>query len=276
MMLTPLNALRLFEPRSLREALAMLRDERNLAPLAGGTDLYVTLNAGTEPARRFLDLWRLDRLRRIEVRKDRLVIGALATYSQLIRDARVRARLPMLVAASREIGGVQVQNRGTLGGNVGNGSPEGDTLPVLAAVDAVVVLESANAERRVPFGDFYTGYRKSVRNVDELITAIEIPPVRGRQWFRKVGTRAAQAISKVVAAGTADGASIRFALGAVAPTVVRARHVEEIATAEATVSALALHQALARDISPIDDARSTSSYRLRVAANLLAQFLAAR
>ena len=95
---------------------------------------------------------------------------------------------------------MQIQNRGTLGGNVANGSPAGDTLPVLAVAEAVVVLRSVDGERRVPFGEFYTGYRTSVRRADELILAFEIPPVEGRQWFRKVGTRAAQAISKVVMA----------------------------------------------------------------------------
>src|SRR2546430_6301585 len=106
----------------------------------------------------------------------------------------------MLAAAAREVGGVQIQNRGTVGGNIANASPAGDTLPVLAAADAVVVLQNAAGVRRVPFGSFYTGYRTSVRRDDELIVSIEIAPLRGRQWFRKVGTRAAQAISKGVMA----------------------------------------------------------------------------
>src|SRR5437773_4709376 len=126
----------------------------------------------------------------------------------------------MLAAAAREVGGVQIQNRGTIGGNVANASPAGDSLPVLAAADAVVVLHSAAGTRRVPFTAFYAGYRRTVRRPDELIVAFEIPPVRGRQWFRKVGTRAAQAISKVVMAAV-DNDAPRIALGSVAPTVVR-------------------------------------------------------
>src|SRR5436853_7195835 len=106
----------------------------------------------------------------------------------------------MLVESARQIGGPQIQNRGTIGGNVANASPAGDTLPVLAAADAIVILRSAAAERRVPFAEFYTGYRKTVRRPEELIFAIEIPKQNGKQWFRKVGTRAAQAISKVVMA----------------------------------------------------------------------------
>src|SRR5262249_54763685 len=167
----------LLQPRSLRDALAMLRDEGPLTPMAGCTDLYVALNFGTLSDARFLNLWRLDTLRRIEVRGDHLSIGALATYTDLIRSPLVRRRLPMLAAASREVGGVQIQNRGTIGGNAANASPAGDTLPVLAAADAVVVLQSAEGTRRVPFMAFYTGYRQTVRRRDELIVAFEIPAV---------------------------------------------------------------------------------------------------
>jgi CO/xanthine dehydrogenase FAD-binding subunit len=191
----------LLQPKSLRDALKMLRDEKSLVPMAGCTDLYVALNFGTLKETQFLNLWRLDALSKIDLRGDALSIGALATHTDLIRSALVRTRLPMLAAAAREVGGVQIQNRGTLGGNVANASPAGDTLPVLAAAEAFVVLQSASEIRRVPFIAFYTGYRQTVRRPDELIVAFEIPPVRGRQWFRKVGTRAAQAISKVVIAG---------------------------------------------------------------------------
>ena len=190
----------------------MLRDEGPLTPMAGCTDLYVVLNFGTLADTRFLNLWPLESLRRIEARGDRLSIGALATHSDIIRSPLVRTRIPMLAAASREVGGVQIQNRGTLGGNVANASPAGDTLPVLAAADAVVVLQSAGGTRRVPFTGFYTGYRQSVRRSDELVAALEVPRLRGRQWFRKVGTRAAQAISKVVIAGVGDGNMTQAAL----------------------------------------------------------------
>src|SRR3989475_11728826 len=121
----------LLEPTSLADALKMLRDEGPLTPLAGCTDLYVSLNFGTLKETRFLNLWRLDALRTIEVRRDVLTIGALATHTDLIRSKHVQKRLPMLVAAAREIGGVQIQNRGTIGGNGANGSPAGETQPVL-------------------------------------------------------------------------------------------------------------------------------------------------
>jgi CO/xanthine dehydrogenase FAD-binding subunit len=174
----------------------------------------------------------------------------------------------MLVAAAREVGGVQIQNRGTLGGNVANGSPAGDTLPVLAAAEAVVVLASADGERRVPFTAFYTGYRTSVMRADELIVAIEVAPVEGAQWFRKVGTRAAQAISKIVMSAV-RGTQPRVALGSVAPTVVRLPKVEAALAAGSLADA---QRALTQEIHPIDDVRSTAEYRLRVSANLLEQF----
>jgi CO/xanthine dehydrogenase FAD-binding subunit len=267
----------LLQPRSLTDALKMLRDEGPLVPMAGCTDLYVSLNFGTLKDTRFLNLWGLDGLRTIEVRGDVLAIGALATHTDLIRSPLVRKRIPMLAAAAREVGGVQIQNRGTLGGNVANASPAGDTLPVLAAAEAIVVLRSADETRRVPFTAFYTGYRQSVRRAGELIVGFEIPAIRGAQWFRKVGTRAAQAISKVVIAGVApstgsgqaDG-SVRIALGSVAPTVVRARRTEAALAAGATLEDA--QRTLLDEIAPIDDIRSTAEYRRRVAANLLARF----
>jgi CO/xanthine dehydrogenase FAD-binding subunit len=267
-----ISTLSLREPRSLKDALRMLRDEGPLTPMAGCTDLYVSLNFGTLKETRFLNLWSLDSLRRIQLRGDTLSIGALATHTEIIRSKLVGKRVPMLAAACREIGGVQIQNRGTLGGNVANGSPAGDTLPVLAAADAVVVLKSAAGGRRVPFNAFYTGYRRTVMRSDELIVSFELPRIRGRQWFRKVGTRAAQAISKIVMAGVGADANHppRIALGSVAPTVMRARATEELLARGSSIADA--QRALVAEISPIDDIRSTADYRTRVATNLLVRF----
>ena len=266
----------LLEPRSLGDAVKMLRDEGPLVPMAGCTDLYVALNFGTLRPTRFLNLWNLDALRGIEARGQTLRIGALTTYTDLIASSVIRRRLPMLAAAAREVGGVQIQNRGTLGGNVANASPAGDTLPVLLAADTVVVLRSAAGTRRVPMTSFYTGYRQTVARQDELIVMFEIPAVRGRQWFRKVGTRAAQAIAKVVVAGVWDkarpGARPRVAMGSVAPIPLRLSQTEQ---ALGSGAPLAEAQAiLQREIAPIDDLRSTEEYRRQVAANLLGQFCA--
>jgi len=268
-MATALSRLSLLQPRTLGEALRVLRDEGPLVPLAGCTDLYAGFHFGTVPEQRFLDLQGLRELGGIRRRGETLVIGALTTYTELIRSPLVRRHLPILAEASRWVGSPQIQNRGTLGGNVANASPAGDTLPVLAVAEATVVLRSADRERRVPFGSFYTGYRQTVRRSDELIVAIEVPPVEGRQWFRKVGTRAAQAISKVVMAAV-RAPRPRIALGSVAPTVVRVPRTEAVLAEGGT---LAEAQAvLVDEIQPIDDLRSTAAYRRRVSGNLLARF----
>jgi CO/xanthine dehydrogenase FAD-binding subunit len=247
----------------------MLRDEGPLVPLAGCTDVYVGLNFGTLPATKFLDIWPLEELRAIRLSGGVLSIGALASYTEIIRSPLVRRRLPILAAAAREIGGVQIQNRGTLGGNIANGSPAGDSLPVLAVADATLVLASAREERRVPFAAFYTGYRKSVLRPDELIAAVEIPRVPGLQWFRKVGTRAAQAISKVVLAAVRSDRP-RLALGSVAPTVVRLPRTEAVLASGSSIADA--RRELESEIQPIDDLRSTAEYRRRVSGNLLEQF----
>lgn len=278
-MRTAISSTTLLRPRSIRDALAMLRDEGPLTPIAGCTDVYVGLQFGTLEARRFLDLWPLRSLRGIERRGDVLRLGALTTYSDLIGSAEVRRRLPMLAACAREIGGRQIQNRGTIGGNIVNASPAGDTLPVFAAANATVVLKSAaTGERRVAFDAFYTGYRTSVMRPDELVVAIDVPPVRGRQWWRKVGPRKAQAISKVMLAGvrppaargraTEDG--LRIALGSVAPTVRRLPRVEAMLLEGGSIDEAC--RLLGHEIAPIDDVRSTAAYRRAVSENLIRQF----
>ncbi|HEV2148387.1 MAG TPA: FAD binding domain-containing protein [Longimicrobiaceae bacterium] len=263
------TGLELRGPRTLDEALRMLRDEGPLVPLAGCTDVFVGLHFGTEPARRFMDLWGLDELRGIAAADGVLRLGTLTTYTEMVRSEAVREWLPALAAAAREVGGAQIQNRGTLGGNVANGSPAADTLPVLAAADASVVLRSLDGERRVPVTGLYTGYRATVIRPDELIVALEVPRVEGRQWFRKVGTRAAQAISKVVMAGI-RGPEPRIAFGSVAATVVRAPETERCLASGGSVDEA--ERLLRTELHPIDDVRSTAAYRLQVAANLLRQW----
>jgi xanthine dehydrogenase small subunit len=269
-MRTAISELDLRSATSLGEALQIMRDEER-TPLAGATDVYVAVNFGTLATQRFLDIWALDELREISADGDTLIIGALATYSSLMRSPLVAERLPMLAEASRQVGGVQIQNRGTLGGNIANASPAGDGLPVLAAADAIIVLRSAAAERRVPITEFFTGYRATVMRPDELIVAIEVPRVEGRQWFRKVGTRAAQAISKIVVAAVRAPVP-RIAFGSVAPTVVRVPRTESALAGGASINDAA--RILEDEIAPIDDLRSSAQYRRRVSANLLRRFWA--
>jgi CO/xanthine dehydrogenase FAD-binding subunit len=266
------GGIEVLRPRHLKDALMMMRvaadEARPLVPLAGGTDLLVTLNAGQKPGR-YLDLWRLDKLRGIESRGKRgLWFGGLATYTDCIEAKTVHKRLPILVEASRQVGGVQIQNRGTLAGNIENGSPAADGVPVLMAADATVVLRSLENERRVPLAEYYTGYRKSVRRPDELIVAIELDVPDGPQRFEKVGTRAAQAISKVVMAAVGH----RIAFGSVAPVIVRA-HKLEAYVAGGGRDVNEAKRLVAEDVTPIDDVRSSAEYRRRVVGNLVASWL---
>ncbi len=263
------NVMSLVRPRSLKAALSLLTSDPTLLPIAGCTDVYVGLHFGTMPQKRFIDLWRLQELRGISVDRDVLRIGALSTYTEIIASKLVQKRVPMLVAAAREVGGAQIQNRGTLGGNVANASPAGDTLPVLAAAGARIVLRSDAGARTVPFDSFYTGYRTSVRKAEELITAIEIPRIDGTQWWRKVGTRRAQAISKIMVAAV-RGVEIRIAFGSVGPTVVLAKRAAEVLSRGGAIADA--REALRSDIAPIDDIRSTGEYRATVAGNLLEEF----
>ena len=273
-------------PARLEAALALLADASGppWRPLAGGTDLMVQLSGELgEPPERILDIWALDELRGIGVEGDALVIGALSTYTELRRSPIVAEFVPALVEAAATIGAAQIQNRGTIGGNVINASPAGDTLPVLLAVDAEMVLGSTAGERTVAAGDFWPSYRTTARRDDELLLRVRIPLVPDRQVrFRKVGTRRAQAISKVVmalawrSAGAEDPwTDVRLALGSVAATTIRAHGAEaamegQRPTREVADTAVAV---LTAELSPIDDVRSTADYRRAVAGRVLRRLI---
>ena len=268
-------------PTRLEAAYALLADADVVwRPLAGGTDLMVQMTGEIgEPPERVLDIWALDELRGIAVEPEALVIGALTTYTELRRSPLVAEFVPALEDAAATIGAAQIQNRGTLGGNVANASPAGDTLPVLLALGAEIVLGSAAGERTVAADDFWTGYRTTARRADELVVRIRIPLAADRVVrFRKIGTRRAQAISKVVMAlawrAVTDEdpwTDVRLALGSVAATTIRAAGAESILegarpTRETADAAAA---ALTAELQPIDDVRSTADYRRAVAGRVL-------
>jgi CO/xanthine dehydrogenase FAD-binding subunit len=262
----------LVRPRDLADALARLAAAPDLRPIAGGTDLMVLFAAGRLPYRRLLDLWPLAELRGVEVAPGHVTLGALTTYTDVQRHETVAREYPMLAAAAAETGGWAIQNRGTLGGNLANASPAADSSPPLLAYGAELELCSIRGARWVDYGAFHTGYRRTLLEPDELIARIRLPRRQRRaELFRKVGPRRAQAISKVCFAGCADETGVRIAFGGVAPTVVRAPHTEAAAAAGDPAGALA---ALATEIAPIDDIRSTARYRRRVCENLLGAFLA--
>ena len=252
-------------PRDLKDAVQLYRTTPGCRLLAGGTDLMVMLHARTlrpEP-RAVLDLWSLPELKGVRRVDGMVEIGAAESYTGIIHSPEVRQHLPALAAAARTIGAAQIQNRGTLGGNLANASPAGDTLPVLLAYDAVVVTD----RRSVPIDRFFTGYRKTALQSDELITAVRFPVDR-QVLFRKVGTRAAQAISKVVMAVCRN--PTRIAIGSVAEIPLRAARAEAALAAGDVAGAVA---AIAADIRPIDDVRSTAAYRRAVTQNVLRELL---
>jgi CO/xanthine dehydrogenase FAD-binding subunit len=267
---------------SLEDALGLLAAEPGAwTPFAGGTDLMVLLEAGRLPQRRFLDLWRVAELRGTTHSPDEVVIGALATYTDLLRDPVITSEFPLVAEAAKVTGATAIQNRGTVGGNIANASPAADLPPALLVYDAWIDLVSSSGSRRVPYQEFHTSYKEMDLAPTELIRGVSLS--RGerytRQTYRKVGTRRAQAISKLCfAAGLVFDdriRQVRIALGSVAPTVVRARHAEEALrgrSIDAHVIAEA-RAALSHDIAPIDDVRSTADYRLKVAGNLLEEFL---
>jgi xanthine dehydrogenase small subunit len=228
-----------------------------------------------------LDLWRLDDLRGIGYDGYDISIGALTTYTELRGSPVIRARLPALEEAAATVGAAQIQNRGTIGGNICNASPAGDTLPLWLAVDATFDLGSVSGERSVPAREFWTGYRQTALREDELLLRVRFPVERGRHTrYRKVGTRAAQAISKVVMALSyrehgGAWSEVRVALGSVAATPIRASQTEAVLEGSSPRAAVADEAAavLAHEIQPIDDVRSTAEYRRSVSARILHRLL---
>ncbi|MBI5596440.1 MAG: xanthine dehydrogenase family protein subunit M [Elusimicrobia bacterium] len=273
-------------PRDPEEALRLAGECPDALALAGGTDIMVAWNAGRLNGRSILDLSGLDDWRRVSTTRDGIDIGALVTHAQLIRHRELAAGWPLLAAACATVGGPQIQARGTLGGNIANASPAGDTFPALAVYEARVRVRSSRGGRELPFAEVFAGVKRTHLAPGELIVSVHLPrpPEPDRQLFRKVGTRAAQAISKAVAAGllwTDSGGSVRelrFALGSMAPTVRRLRRAEEFLRGRRLDKGVVSEAArlLEEDVSPISDVRSTAAYRLRASQNILRGFLEGR
>ncbi|AKT43160.1 FAD binding domain-containing protein [Chondromyces crocatus] len=286
--------LRLFEmrrPAELADVCALVaervaRGEATIL-LAGGTDWLVEQE--TRPARRdgevsplVVDVSRLPALRGITFDGDRLRIGAAATYLDLRRHPQVVTRAPLLERMSRDIGALQIQARGTLGGNLATASPAADGVTALAAYDATLVVRSVRGERRIPFAELQTAYKRSTRAADEVIVAIEIDlPPEGSPWiWRKVGTRRAQSISKVALAGVAalDGDRlVRLGLGmaSVAPVTALLPSVRALALSRPLkeIQGSEVDAAVDADVSPIADVRSTREYRIHCARMVVRGFL---
>jgi CO/xanthine dehydrogenase FAD-binding subunit len=270
-------------PSSLAEALEILAAEpKQWRAFAGGTDLMVLLEAGKLPHLRYINIWQFEELRGIDVDDERITLGALTTYTEVQANPTLRNEFPMLCQAASETGGLAIQNRGTLGGNIVNGSPAADSPPALLAYDAQVELASKRGRRWVDYRSFHSGYKEMALQPDELLTRIRLPrcTANGTHYYRKVGTRRAQAISKICMAAFAlieDGVirDVRMAFGSVAPIPLRCFRTEDVLRGHRLNDELVARAraALTDEITPIDDIRSTAAYRARVSVNLLNEFL---
>ena len=279
-----LPAYELITPANLAEALSLLgRSAQDWKPFAGGTDLMVLLEAGKLTVGRYVSLWHLRELRGIQETSEHLTLGSLTTFAELQRHPTLQREYSLLCQAASVTGAVAIQNRATLGGNIANASPAADSPPALLVYDADVELLSASGNRWLPYHAFHTGYKETQLQPEELISRVRLPrsPWTWKECYRKVGTRKAQAISKVCFAarmrvdeGTV--ADIRIALGSVAPVPLRCFQTEALLRGAKvnTANMKAAREMLSAELAPIDDFRSTQDYRRTVAGNLLEKFLA--
>ncbi|MGH2492204.1 MAG: FAD binding domain-containing protein [Candidatus Limnocylindria bacterium] len=271
--------------RDLSDVLDHLSSATEVTLLAGGTDLLVDINFGRKRPERVVAIDRVEELGHLE-RNGRVRMGAGVTYTRMLHEDPGSVALSQ---AARTVGSPQIRNAGTLGGNIATSSPAGDTLPVLAALDAVVVLRSKQGgERRVPFAEFMTGPKKNVRRPDELVVAAEWDDAGPAQTFMKVGTRNAMVIAVAGLALVVDRARRRVGvgLGSCGPTILRASRAEAFAAAlfeaRGWERALSPTEAESREFGglvagaarPIDDVRGTAAYRRHVLAVMGARALA--
>jgi len=273
----------LVSPGNLQAVLSVLASEpAQWLPIAGGTDVMVLYSAGKLPNRKLINIWNIPELRQIELFPDTIRIGAACTYTALRRHEIISREFPLLATAASWTGGIANQNRGTLGGNIANASPAADSLPALLVYDAELTLISVRGERRVPYREFHTGYKKMALASDELIRDISLQR-RFSEYVshaRKVGARNAQAISKVCLAALGQVSNgmiqdVRLAVGSVAPVPLRLQETERLLTGrkiEPSLIAVA-RKSVAKEIQPIDDIRSAARYRTAVACNLVGDFL---
>jgi len=269
-------------PHSLDDALNILASNEKVVPLAGGTDLMVYMQAGLLSPCTFLNLQDLAELKPQLSINGGLTLGALNTYRD-VRRSPVTAQFPMLALAAREVGALTIQSRGTWAGNIANASPAADGVPALMAYDAEIELRSRRGARRVSLANFYRGYKQMDKEPDEIITRIHLPlPQPGwSDYYRKVGTRRFQAISKTLLAGrisrAPDGTvrDLRLILASVAPYTLRAVRTEDIIRGRRLTPDLIEQaaKAIQDEIHPIDDIRSTETYRRAVTSNLVREFL---
>jgi CO/xanthine dehydrogenase FAD-binding subunit len=267
-------------PTSLEAAVAGLAERPDAQVLAGGTDFMVEVNFGHRRPNDVIVLDRLDELREWTHTGGEVRIGAGVTYARL-REGDLAALVPALAQAARTVGSPQIRAAGTIGGNLATCSPAGDTLPFLSALDAEVELVSVRGRRRLSIHDFMVGVKRTALAPAELVVSVTVPVLDGWQGFTKLGVRNAMVISTVSACLATDRRtrSVRFAMGAVGPTILRAAAAEAWLSARVDWSGRGLDEAGARefgrraaaDARPIDDHRATAAYRRHALAVLAAR-----
>ena len=264
-------------PRNLADAAAMAAAHPGAHLLTGGTDFMVEVNFNHRKPAEVISLSRVEELRQWTVDRSAgtVFIGAAVVYADM-EKGELAGLVPALAEAARTVGSPQIRSAGTLGGNLGTCSPAGDGLPVLAALDAVVHLSSADGDRAVPFADFMTGPKRNDRRPGEIITGVTVPVADGFQGYAKVGVRNAMVISIASACLAVRSGRVSIALGSVGPTVIRAAAAEEwLSTAGPLGDQVAREfgTRVAAEARPIDDHRSTAAYRRHAVAVISTRLL---
>ena len=271
-------------PHTLEDALTLLQQYQNdIRIVAGGSDIIIQLRDGVVKTEKLLNILSLKDLKFIEEKDNRLHIGSLSTYTEIINSQQIKRHAWILRDAAKQIGAVQLQNTATIGGNLGNASPAADSLPPLYALGATVVTRSIGGRREIPIEKFFSGYRKTTLNPDELIEEIYFDRLNRNDAaaYLKLGLRKANAIS-IVDVAVALRQKVRnsynhvnVALGAVAPTIVRAHSCEQALIGK-NLTETSLKEAAklaSQDVSPITDIRGSAEYRRRVVSSLVYQAL---
>ena len=273
-------------PRTLDAALEFRKTHQDALVIAGGTDLMVEVNFNRRAVADVLSVSRVPELRQVSITKGQSVRIGAATPWATLEHGEVSELLPALAEAARTVGSPQIRQSGTIGGNLGTCSPAGDGLPVLAALDAAIVVASTSGMRTIPFVEFMNGPKKNDLRGDELIVAVDVPLTHSWQGYSKVGVRNAMVISVASACLAVDreNASVSIALGAVGPTIIRCTETEEWVRRQGTTVTSVLQSAdarreigkrAAREARPISDHRSTADYR-RHAIGVIVSRLAER
>ncbi len=276
-----------FFPKTLEEALQILNENKgSMRVIAGGTDLVVRLKQGQVKEDRLLDISRIDALKGIEDRGEKIYIGATTTHTEILEHPLIKTSVPILHDAIKSIASLQIRNIATIGGNVANASPAGDSIPALFVLNGFVFTKSIEEERKIPIEEFFLGPSKTSLKENEILVGIEITKMQDDEvgFFRKVGQRKGTAISVVNGAVRLkkDSKPNRFSkafvsLGAVAPTVVRAKIVENALESEEIDSLdkiMYISGLVFREVSPISDVRGSLEYRRDVSINIIYEGLA--